>query len=575
MAVVGNTVSEIGDVLFIYSQAAVAGNVTITSFVDTIQGENPNRYFTKSFRYSTDGVNYSSWMSLTNSNLSNITGNVPGLIFFEFKYQREGTDNTGILEFQGLQLIGNIIIQICNNTVSLESIFEDLVCNDALTSATANNLLKKIYKSGILPEFIERGEGVDDTDFVSLWSAVCFFLAYISAFMHEFDTILYKRKYLIEYMKQRNIAFCEDQIPFMDLQFLANNFYDEIRKRGTQMIYKEKGSKLLDDSTAPIRGEWLRLICKNHYDEFLVDVMEKHKHGWCIGQSSPMYNGTYFSRQINKTEENSADFLDLSKYDLINGDNVFITNEGTKKIAGLIGGAGIQGFGFDLDNPISTALPEQLIIVDKEIDYEITFLIKRNIGSSGSLRFGVTGYNRNNVLKPLSFQRIDNLLTENTFLLDNTQSITKIENEWYFVRAIIYAAKSQPINGPERKLNVNQGINLRFNANEDIEKIKISLYLDSTDTNDIYKIHDFKMRPLVRGKNSRHLTNGMDPYIKNPQFLQGSGFILNWFRNNSNGMADWEIQNFIEDFLIPYQNRLTQYSLTPKINDRQVLIDIN
>ena len=376
-------------------------------------------------------------------------------------------------------------------------------------------------------------------------------------------------------MKQRNIAFCEDQIPFMDLQFLANNFYDEIRKRGTQMIYKEKGLKLLDDSTVPIRGEWLRLICKNHYDEFLVDVIEKHKHGWCIGQSSPIYNGTYFSRQINKTEENSADFLDLSKYDLINGDNVFITNEGTKKIAGLIGGAGIQGFGFDLDNPISIALPEQLIIVDKEIDYEITFLIKRNIGSFGSMRFGVTGYNRNNVLKPLSFQRIDNLLTENTFLLDNTQSITKIENEWYFVRAIIYAANSQPITGPERKLNVNQGINLRFNANEDIEKIKISLYLDSTDTNDIYKIHDFKMRPLVRGKNSRPLTNGMEPYIKNPQFLQGSGFILNWFRNNSNGMADWEIQNFIEDFLIPYQNRLTQYSLTPKINDRQVLIDIN
>jgi hypothetical protein len=575
MAVVGNTVSEIGDVLYIYSQGAVAGDVTLTSFTDIVLGETPNRYFQKSFKYSTDGVNYSPWMVLDNTNLANVTGNIPGLIFFEFKYQRLGTDGTGILEFQGIQLIGNIIIQICSSTVSLESIFDDLICNDALTSQTANNLLKKIYKSGILPEFMERGEGVDDTDFVSLWNAVCFFLAYISAFMHEFDTILYKREYLIEYLKQRNIAFCEQQIPFMDLQFLSNNFYDEIRKRGTQLIYKEKNSKFLDGSVNPIRGEWLRLICKNHYDEFLVDVVEKHKHGWCIGQSSPIYNGTYFSKQINKTEENTEDFQDLSKYDLINSDNVFITNEGTKFVAGMIGGAGLQGFGFDLDNPETITLPEQLIIVDKEVDYEITFLIKRNIGTSGTIRFGVTGYNRNNIYKPLSFQRIDNFLVENTFLLDSTQSITKLENEWYFVRGIIYAAHSQSIIGQQSKLNVNQGVNLRFNANEDVEKIKISLYLDSVNDNDVYKIHDFKMRPLVRGKNSRPLTTGLEPSIRNPQFLQGSGFVLNWFRNNSNGMADWEIQNFIEDFLLPYQDRLTQYSLTPKINDRQVLLDIN
>jgi hypothetical protein len=575
MAVVGNTVSAIGDVLYIYSQGAVSGNVNLTGFTDTIIGETPTRYFQKTFKYSTDGVNYSNWLPLTNANIILVSGDVPGLIFFEYKYQRVGTDGTGLLEFQNIQLLGNIIIQVVNNTISLESIFEDLVNSDALTAQTANNLIKKIYKSGIIPKFIERGEGVDDTDYVSVWSAICFFLAYLSSFMHEFDTILYKRKYLSEHLKQRNIAICEEQTPFMDMQYIAKNFFDEIRKRGTQLIYKEKGSILLDGSTYPIRGEWLRLICKNHFDEFLVDVVEKHKHGWCVGQSSPMYNGTYFSKQINKTEENTEDFEDLDKYDLINPDNVFITNEGTKFVAGIIGGSGIQGFGYDLSNPPTMLLPEQLIVVDKEIDYEITFLVKRNVGTAGALYFGVTGYNRNCVLKPLSFNRIDNGLIENTFLVDSTQAITKLENEWYFVRGIIYAANSQNITGQPGQLNVNQGINLRFSSTEDVEKVKISLYTKSNSINDVYKIHDFKMRPLVRGKNSRPLTTGEVPYIKNPQFLQGSGFVLNWFRNNSNGVSDVEIQNFIEDYLLPYEDRLTQYSLTPKVNDKQVLLDIN
>ena len=311
MAVIGNTLSEIGDILYIYSQGAVAGDVNLTGFTDSVAGETPTRFFVKTFRYSTDGVNYSGWLPLTNANIALVSGMVPGLLFTEYRYERAGTDTTGILEFLNISLIGNIIIQIVENTVTLESIFDDLVNNDALTAAICNNLINKIYKAGIIPKFIERGDGIDDTDYVTFWTAICCFLAYLSSFANEFDRILFKRKYLIEYMKQKNIAFCEEQIPFMDLQYLANNFFDEIRKHGTQMIYREKGEELIDGSVTPIRGEWLRLICKNPYDEFLVDVVQKHQHGWCIGQSSPIYNGTYFSKQINKTEENTEDFQDL------------------------------------------------------------------------------------------------------------------------------------------------------------------------------------------------------------------------------------------------------------------------
>lgn len=763
MAVVGNTLSSIGDILYIYSQGAVAGNVTLTGYTDTLVGVSVTRFFNKTFRYSTDAVNYSPWMPLTNPNLSSINGTIPGLLFFEFRYERAGTDTTGLLEFQGISLAGNIIIQIHSNVTTLESIFQDLANNDLLTASICNNLLKKIYKTGILPKFIERGEGIDDTDFVSFWSAICCFLAYVSSFGNQFDQILYKRKYLVEYLKQQNIALSEDQIPFEDLQYIANNFYDQIRRRGTQLIYRKKSVDLdvlkllftganlstvildetgktvlnfgavistdeyvsapssglfdgigtcavvsyvpkfdlshdnfiieakfnaasfsspmtilskdtygvsydwgiylsnnntitvfsnmtatslvatvppmninewydvklirqnginklylndilyaqndmtfsnlsqvyitigcaswnnlstffngyiddlrisrIDPLTMEVDGEWLRLLCRNPYDEFLVDVVEKTKHGFCIGKSSPLYNGTYFSKQINKTEENTENFVDLSEYDLMNYPNVNIVTDGTRQVAQIKGGSGLTGFGYDLTNQPLALLPSQLITVSKEIDYEITFQVKR-VSGTGTLNFGAIGYNRNEQIKPLSFQRIDTGAIENTFLSDNLQKTTKIINEWYFVRGIIYAAGPWTVTGNKSKLNNGLGINMKFNLNEDIEKLKICLYLDSNSTNDIYNIYDFKMRPLIKGKNILR-TPTVDHGVTNPQFIQNNDIILNWRRNNNQNLDDYQIQNFIEDYLIPYQKRLVQYPLTPMINDKQLLLIVD
>lgn len=768
MAVIGNTLSNIGDVIYIHSQGAVSGNLNLTGFTDVLIGETGTRFFVKTFRYSTDGVNYSTWLSLTNPNVALIVGTIPGLIFFEFRYERGGSDITGLLEFQSIQLNGNIIIQIHDNTTTLESIFQDLANNDALTAAIANNLLLKIYKSGILPKFIERGEGVDDTDFVSFWNAICYFLAYVSAFSNEFDNILYKRKYLIEYLKQRNIAFCEHTTTFSDLQFLSKNFYDEIRKRGTQLIYRHKsidvnslflkfegvnnstifleetgktvtpfgGAKIstddyvsapssglfngttdylktpynlkdfdlsncdflieadfnsndfsgmqtivskdtyglnndwdlviqnsntiifytnqtidsliatvtqlevntwynlkvirqkgvnkiyldgvlvaqnnmlitnasqveitigcngwnnphsffsgyidnlriakIDSYIMPIDGEWIRLLCRNNYDEFLVDVIQKEKNGFYVDNSSPLYNGTYFSKQINKTEENTEDFIDISKYDLLNESNVSIITDGSKKVIKIQGGLGKTGFGFDLSAAPFMVLHNQLIKISKEIDYEITFMIKRiSGGTSNNLVFGVAGYNKNEVYKSSSFKRIDNNFINEIFYDDNIDKITKITDEWYLVRGIIYSADSQNITGQESQLNVNQGIKLSFNLNEDVDKLKICLYIDSNSSGDVIHIHDFKMRPLIRGKNIQPLFSGLEPQILNPQFIQGDGFILNWRRNNNQEMSDDDIQNFVEEFLLPYQKRLVQYILEPKIDDKQLLLDVN
>lgn len=573
MAIVGNTLSQIGDVLFIYSQGAVAGGVQINSYTDNLIGETATRFFDKQFRYSLDGINYSNWEPLTNLNLQNVTGTVVSLLFFEFRYERVGTDPSGLLEFGGITLDGDILIQICNNTASLESIFEDLVCNDALTSAICNNLLKKIYRAGILPKFIVRGEGTDDTDFVSLWSAICCFLAFSSAFADEFDSILYKRKYLKEYLYEKGIFFCKEEILFSELQFLANNFYDEIRKRGTQMTYKKKGTELLDGSFTEIDGEWLRLICRNRYDEFLVNVQHKEKHGWCMGNSSPIYNGNYKSRQINKTEENTDDILDLSLYDLQSAADVSLAVDGSLNVASLKGnGATKVGFGFDILSPPPIALPEQLIIVDKEIDYEITFQVKRKAGATGTLHFGVHGYNRNEVLKPLSFYQIDANVFDNVFFTDIAEKTTNKEETWYSIRGIIYAANSPLITNPKYlKTNVI-GRNLRFNPNEDIEKIRPFIQIEGASASDEWLIHDFKMRPNIKGTNLLPLTTTGKHGVRNPQFLQGDVLVMNWLKNNSDDLTDLQVHNRIEDYLLTYQQKLIPFFLEPMVGDKQLLL---
>lgn len=572
MAVLGNTLSEIGDVLFVYSQGALAGDVTITSYTDITVGETATRYFVKTFRYSLDGMNYSDWDALTNTNLQNITGSVTTLLFLEFRYERAGTDNTGLLEFGGITLNGNIIIQICNNTTTMDSLFEELACNDMLTAAICNNLLKKIYNLGILPEFIQRGPGIDDKDFVSFWNAVCYFLAFVSAFANEFDKILYKRKYLVMDLQQRGSLFCSDTILFSELQYIAKNFYNEIRRRGTKLTYQKVGTTLLDGYVMPIDGEWLRILCRNRYDEFLLDVVEKEKHGWCIGNSSPLYNGNYKSKQINKTEENTENFVDLNLYEIQSPFNVNIVTDspGVDVAEITTDGTTYSGFGYQWNSPPPLVDWEDLIIVDKEIDYEITFRIKREAGSNCFITFGVHGYNRNGAYKPLAFERMDNGLIGDNFFVDFTNDMTRIQGQWYNVRGIIYSKGSPNLAPKWWKTNLI-GQNLRFSPTEDVEMVKPYIQVYSVNTGEKIRIHDFKMRPLIKGKHILGSRRGRKPYVVNPQFVQGDVMVMNWLKNNNDHYSNDDVTNKIQENLLPYEQKLIPIYLTKNVSDIQLL----
>jgi hypothetical protein len=582
--IVNNTLSEIGDVLIIYSQVIVNASISISSYSDNLFGVTNNKFFDKRFRYSLDGLTYSEWNELSDLNLQQIRGIVNGLLFFEFRYERVGTDSNGILEFNGIELFGNIEIQICNNTSTLESIFAELSNNDFYTMTVRNNILRKIFHHGILPKFIDRGQEHDNTDFVSFWSSVCIFLSYFTSFANNFDNLLYKKEYLAEYIKQYGLQLCEKEIIYQHLYFLSTNFYDEIRKRGTQMTIKKLNTELLDGSITEVDGEWLRLICRNHYDEFLFEIIERKHSGYCLGQSSPLYNGTYFSNQLNKTEENTEDFLDLSKYSILGG--VTLENSDGKNCLVIEDDSGI---GYDLDNPPDALDIKELITVDDSIDYEFTFDFKRkDAGGDAELLFGILCFNRNGVLKINATQDIQDSTVTNKILNQGLSSISKINEQWYSFRGILYSRTTN--NLIDGRTNLNAGKHLRIGglrgnrAGErvkiPVEKIKICLYLKNNNGVKLY-VHNLKMRPLVRGRNIMPqrigITAGDMPILgganlRNPQFLQSTTFCLNWRRNNNQEKSDNQVDNFIQNYLLPYQQKLVSIPLKPFVDDKQILI---
>lgn len=593
MAIVNNTLSEIGDVLTIKTQLAIRGDIALTSFTDVVSGETGTRLFSKTFRYSFDNINWSPILPLTDLALTEITGKVPGLLFFEFYYERSGSDASGLLEFESILIVGTIDVQICLTTSTIDSIFEGLACNNELTYEIANNLLRKIYYSGILPDYIERGEGIEDEDFIALWSAVCFFMAMLINFSNTFDEILYNRKNLSESLTQRGLIVCENDTILDDLQYLANNYKDEIRKRGTQAIYRAKGELNSYDEETPIDGEWIRLLCKNHYDEFLVEVMERKHMGFCVGNSSVLYNGTCGSRQINKTPENGKEFIDLDLYDW--SGSVAIVSGGDVRIKGVAEGFSgfghvIQGSAFEkydeLPDTDKVFESDWIIPIDREMDYEITFNIQKRVADLTNMKlyFGVGGYNRNGIFKPLSFQSIGPTNVQQMSFLwgELAEDIMPIQDQYYQVRGIIYAERSEQQSDLVNYVtNIGKGRNLRFYHNGECEAISICLYTDSTNTAHEVFVNDLKMRPLVRGKNvlktifiptdTRPMNIEYPPNITNPHFIQQGNTIYSWMKNNNETMTDNQVVNFIERYLIPYQQKLVSVFLSPKVDDKQLL----
>ena len=543
-----NILNAIGDVLLIDVTPQITGKVHLTDFSDVVEGVTATRTVQKEFRISPDGVFWKDWQELTAANLSSDEYIVDSSLTIQLRYTRTGSDSTGVIEFKSIDFMGSReAIQFVAPTIS-SSIFANIIGTPEM-KALEENIFKKLYYRGIVPNYIPRAENSDekeDRDYIDLFFSVARFYSMFIRFFKRFENFQDDFDLMREQVRQYGIYFDEANITLEELQYLAQNLYDQIRQRGTEMIFKRKGYLLPNGETLQIDGEFIRLVRSKVSDELLYENIPLEKVGWCMRQCSPMYRGTGMSKYLNKTKELSDDFENLSNFVITQSGNSSykLMDYDGKKVLDLQANGGIVGLGRQDEN---LNVDDNIYVVDSRLDYEITFAfcVIGGLSQHANIEFGVEGFDS------LKNKLDDAFITPNGFSVSETfftiQTINKVPKVWYHVRGIIHSYSTANVNSSPT--NIGFGTNLYFN-NSFVKYILPKIQISSTEKTEV-AIWDYKIRPLVRGTNILPLKDGTTN-SHSLGFIQSSRIFYAYVRNNNNSQSQDEITDIIEKYLLPF-----------------------
>ena len=551
-----NIISNIGDVLIVRIEPKITGKIRFTGYTETIENETEERSLKREFRISQDGVFWTDWATLNIDNLSSEEYFTDSYIQIEIRYTRTGTDESGDIVFKSIDFNGTRkSIQFDAPTLQ-SSIFGNII-GTSILAKLERNIFKKLYYRGILPDYIERAENLsynEDKDFVDLFYSIARFFSILISFFRRWENFRNDEDLLREQVRGYGIYFNENDITLSELKYIAQNILSQAQQRGTEMIFKRKG-------VAPIDGEFIRLTRNRICDELLYEYIPIYKIGWCLGNSSPIYKGTAMAYNLNKTNENTKDFQSLSNFVLSKSGtgSYSLQNTDNKRVIRLSAtsyGTGHSAIG-RIDSNINVG--DNIYSADSQLDYEITFAFKINSGTNLSkltLNFGVEGFDINKEKLNDAFSTVDGFQVSENFF-DQSMDIWKI-GQWYYARGIIHAYSSENVIGSKTNLGIGQ--DLVFN-NSFVKYIipKIEFYT-KTAQNASIDIYDYKIRPLIRGKNILPLKNGsIDSHGLG--FIHGSKILYTYVRNNNNGQSEDEIIDIIERYLYPF-NTVNMFTIT-------------
>lgn len=536
-----NILKYINDILIVNVTPKITGRIQLSGYTDVFEGITEDRTVRKEFRISSDGIIWGDWYELNVENISKEQFVANGQFIIQLRFTRTGIDETGEIEFKSIEFQGSVQeIKFIAPTI-YASIFADIIGTDELRKLE-ENLFKKLYYRGILPDYIIRGDDKDekeDSDFIDVFYSVARFFAIMIRFFSRFENFSDDFDLMLENVRQYGLYFDESNASSDDLQYLSQHILDEIRKRGTAMVFKRKGD-IVNGEELPIDGEFIRLVRSKSSDELLYDNVES---GWCLGKCSPMYRGTSQSVYINKTNENTKDFQNLDNF-FISGSGYSLMSFDDKNVLRL-NGSSSDGVGLGRVGTSEVDIDE-LIVVDSRMDYEITFAFYISSGKvlSNNLLFGVEGFDI------LGNKINDSFITPNGDQISETffnQSLTTWKaGNWYYVRGIIYSYSSSNID--ENKTNLGIGTNLFF-YNPFVKYILPKIQITGN-TFDV-RIWDYKVRPLVRGTNILPLKDGKEN-SHSLGFIQSQSMFYIYVRNNNNSQSAEEITDIIERYLLPY-----------------------
>lgn len=621
--IIQNRASEIGDVIYIQTDAPLIGLIALVSFSDDTEGEYADRSFKKTFRYSTDGVTWTPFVELTIPNIAGVEINATNTFYAEYRYERIGTDPTQELAFNSVTLNG-VFKQPDPDIIYTNTNFNNFFpLNNICSIGWSVNVLEKLYKKGILPNYIERntaGDGVQDKDFIDYWRAVTHFFALFVCLAREFQYFYNNPTLLLEYVRQRGMFACTDTTQ-VDLLYLVGYFYDEIRQRGTRQVFLKKS----DDK--PVDGEYLRLICYHLFDEFVYNLNKPEHVGWNLDNSSPLYKGLEGRLNMNKfVVDFIEDLEDLSQLSITPGSEPYVaiyessdsnsssnsnSNSNHVKEALIIYPSqepfnqtvGIGG------STIGLVSSDKRIVVNPHLDYEITFLVKADITHDQNIIFGVNTFDKDGNF--ITLVNNSNQTPSNTFLSDVTLNKA---NKYYFVRGIIYRKNSfQPY---DSTLSYDYGTVVLYGS--DYYRAKRNVPIDGTITdlgtvssvpgislgtsptlwnfwellttsevqnvqktnigkgnNLVFQDHVVSIDPVISFDNFNGSVNKLyiqdirvqilsTPYSKG--FVQVSNFLEIWNTNNNANESKYSIEKKTKKYLIPYNTVLKDNFIPSELN---------
>ena len=101
MAVNGTKTDANGDAILISLQSPYENVVEVIGFTDSTKGEDTSVFFDKQFRWGIDGVTYSDYITLTDTNLKALLLNPENPFWIQYRYTQVGD---GELEFESIAL---------------------------------------------------------------------------------------------------------------------------------------------------------------------------------------------------------------------------------------------------------------------------------------------------------------------------------------------------------------------------------------------------------------------------------------------------------------------------------------
>ena len=516
--------TEEGDCLIVKPSTPILGLTGILSppVLDESHDSNGGR-FDVSFRYSLDeGLNWSETFSL--SEIANIQVNFKKTHYFclEFTIKKMGPGDSW---FMGLDFEDSLSFEAppIPDFYSSQKPLPGLPYYNHEAIQWALNVLEKVYKKGIVPSFISRGDNKDwkDEDYINLWWAILYPTALRIAYSEKFTDLLWEPELLKKYLEQRGLIIGNTS-HLGEMFHLMSNFYDEETRRGTLSVF-DRERAVLDGM--PLRGEATRLVDYKRFSDLFLGLLNYYEQGWWIGSTSACgYRNVDNFENFRLAYENR--FTSLSNYPLTENHSVITIEDGEMVITSSSNG--YSGIG---SNDLSKALP-----VTPEREYLIK--IRFTLPTSERIRYRIKGYD--DLDNPVDFMSIGGGIGEWTIEDDfEVQSYFEPNNlfnpgaDYSILRAGTYTLVSLIRRADSPSSGTLDGLTgeLRFRPNTPMTKIMPIFHVYASAT-----IHEFGVYQFFEE----------ETYLDS--ILRKSGTIL--IKNNNFEYTNSEIEKILRNKLL-------------------------